>query len=219
MKRCLKVSGIDEAGRGPIIGPMVIGGVLITEDKIQKLIKLGVRDSKLLNAMTREKLACDIAEIVDKYILIEISPAEIDESVKNNRLNFLEAEKTAYIINQLKPDIVYVDAPQLDVKRYSGLIKRSLNCSPKIIAENKAERYPVVAAASILAKVKRDKIVETLKETYGEFGSGYCHDAATRKFLIEWYRKNKCFPDIVRKSWSTVKEIITKYDDSQRKIL
>lgn len=214
-----KIAGIDEAGRGPVIGPMIIAGVLVSEDKINELLEIGVKDSKLLTPKIRGKLAPLIKNIVDDYVILEIKPSEIDTYVENNKLNVLEAEKFAFIIKKLKPDIVYTDAPQRNVKKYSLLIQRMLDYSPKIISENYAERYPVVAAASILAKVKRDNIIDHLKLTYGELGSGYCHDPATKNFLIKWYREHKYFPNIVRKSWSTIREIENKYSKRQKKLI
>ncbi|MEM3151349.1 MAG: ribonuclease HII, partial [Candidatus Bathyarchaeia archaeon] len=108
------IAGLDDAGRGPVIGPLVIAGVAIQEKHISKLSLIGVKDSKILSSKTREKLSELIKKIVDNYRVIEFSPNEIDEVVfkakKLEKLNFLEAKGMAQVIINLKPDLVYVDA-------------------------------------------------------------------------------------------------------------
>ncbi|WP_457753524.1 ribonuclease HII, partial [Thermococcus sp.] len=90
--------------------------------------------------------------------------------------------------------------------------------SPKIIAEHKADaKYLPVSAASILAKVTRDKAIEKLKKQYGEIGSGYPSDPRTRKFLEEYYKEHGEFPPIVRKSWKTLRKIEEKLKAQTRK--
>ena len=202
------ILGIDEARKGPVIGSMVICGVLIEENQENELKKIGVKDSKLLTRKKRENLFPKILKIIKKHKAIMVSPKEIDNAINSNELNLnrLEAIKTALIINELKPDKVILDCPSVNIKSYVTYLKLFLkNKELKIIAEHKAERYPIVAAASVLAKVIGDEQLNKLKKRLGvDFGSGYPSDPYTIKFLKENYLK---YPKIFRKSWSTYKKI------------
>lgn len=216
----VKILGIDESGRGPVIGPMVICGYLIDESELTKLKKLGVKDSKLLTPEKRCELEKKLKEIADDYIIITISANEIDEIRDRTNLNKMEIEKMQKIINLLNPDKVIIDSPERNTERFSEKIKNGLiNKNIKIVAENFADRkYLPVSAASILAKVTRDRLIEDIKRKYNvEFGNGYPSNELTQKFLKEWFKKYKSFPEFVRKSWITVENI--KKDGEQRKII
>ncbi len=211
-----KVLGIDEAGRGPVIGPMIMCGALIEESKIEQLLEIGVKDSKSLSPKKRVTLSSKIGEILDNYVLLEVSPEEIDKSVEKNELNLLEARKMAELIERLRSDVVYIDSPQVSTDKYTKRIREKLSFEPEIVAENYAEtKYPIVAAASILAKVRRDQIIKELRAKYGDFGSGYPADERTKEFLIQWYSKYRRFPEEVRKSWKTIKNIVRARDSKQ----
>ena len=210
------IAGVDDAGRGCVIGPLVIAGVLVDEKGVKKLEKIGVKDSKILSPETRRRLYNCISNIAVKTYVIKIPPKEIDKVVffggKLRKLNWLEAKIMAEVISRLKPDIVYVDASDVSVERFKENIKCMLNFEVKIISEHNADtKYPIVSAASIIAKVERDREIEELREIYGDFGSGYPSDQRTINFLIEWIKIHREFPDFVRKSWKTAKEIISKY--------
>ncbi len=196
--------GIDEAGRGAVIGPMVIAGVLVESD--DKLKEIGVKDSKALTPEQREELYRELVKIVEDYAVLKVPACEIDELRKRYSLNFIEAVKMAEIINALKPKRVFLDCPQVNTARFVALLKPMLSCTCEIVAENFADiKYPVVAAASIIAKVERDREIEKLKEEFNfDFGVGYPHDSRTIAFLQE-HAEN--FPPCVRKSWLTVMEI------------
>src|SRR3989344_2545419 len=116
----IKVLGVDEARRGPVIGPLIISGVIIEEKDEIKLKKLGVKDSKLLTPKKREELYPKILEIVKRYKIVEVSPSEIDAALESQELNlnWLEAHKTAQIINELKPDKAFIDCPSPNKKRF-----------------------------------------------------------------------------------------------------
>lgn len=215
----MKILGIDEAGRGPVIGPMVICGVLVDETDLGRLRKIGVKDSKLLSRDRREELEKKIKEIVDDYILIILSAKEIDELRKRSNLNRIEIEKILKIINIMNPDRVIIDAPERNTLKFKEKIRVGVrNKNIEIIAENFADRkYHVVSAASILAKVTRDRIIDEIKRKYNiEFGDGYPSNELTQKFLKDWFRKYKTFPDFVRKSWITIENI--KKNGEQKKI-
>ncbi|MBD3260024.1 ribonuclease HII [Candidatus Woesearchaeota archaeon] len=205
------IAGIDEAGRGPCIGPMAISGVCVEETKIPELVKLGVKDSKLLTVEKRAELAREIRKIAKEYKTILIEPEEIDKVLMHpsTNLNKLEALKTAEIINYLGPDEVVVDCPQVNTKAYKFEIRNFLDrhINPAMLAENKAdENFVIVAAASILAKVARDEAVEKIKKNLGvDFGSGYASDPKTIIFLEENWEDEKYGP-IFRKSWDSFKK-------------
>lgn len=208
-------AGIDDAGRGPIIGPLVIGGVILPRDRVRDLLNLGVKDSKLLTPSTRTRLAESIRGLVSRMCLREIQPKEIDNVVLHGRrlrkLNFLEAKVMAEVINELHPSEVYVDASDVNEKRYGEDIRSFLTDdlrAVKIISEHHADRnYPQVSAASIIAKVHRDEVIDQLHAEYGDFGSGYITDQRTMKFLRTYRQSHDSYPPIVRLSWKTAKEI------------
>ncbi|MEM4244993.1 MAG: ribonuclease HII [Candidatus Nanoarchaeia archaeon] len=199
------VLGIDEAGRGPVIGPLVISGVLIEEEKQEKLKAMGVRDSKLVLPRKRSALYKKIKAVAKKYKILVVSPKEIDHAVDGNdglNLNWLEAIKSAEIINALQPEKVFLDCPSPNKSAYVSYIRRFLkNKEVEIIAEHKAEsKFPVVAAASILSKVVRDAEIRKLEKKYGKIGPGYQSNHITKKFIEENWEKH---PEIFRKSWMT----------------
>jgi ribonuclease HII len=217
------IAGVDEAGRGPVIGPLVIAGVMIEETDLHKLVDLGVKDSKLLTPQKRETLAQKIREHALIYHTVWLSPAEIDRVVESKRklhkLNRLEAKTMAKVITILKPDTVYVDAADRLTDRFAEHIQENLTFSPKIVSEHKADlKYPIVSAASIIAKVERDKAICQLQQKHGNLGCGYPSDPKTIKFLEDWSRKFGTYPDFVRKSWKTAKRIMEKTDSRQQKL-
>lgn len=203
------IAGVDEAGRGPVLGPIVFAGVLMEEKDIPLLTGLGIRDSKLLQPSKRESFAISILKLATKVSIKIVSPREIDTAKANGlNLNKLEANCFAEIINQLKPDVTYVDAADVNPERFSQRIKNNLVVDTKLISQHRADiDIPIVSAASILAKVERDKRINELKR-FGNIGSGYCHDPKTISFLKEWIREYGEFPSFVRHSWVTAKRIL-----------
>jgi len=211
----MRVAGLDDAGRGPIIGPLIIAGVLIDDSRIQELASLGVRDSKLLSPSARRRLEVQIKQTVERYEYVELTPDQIDlvvhKAKKLQRLNFLEAKAMAQVISRLKPDVAYVDASDVLCERFGKHVQENLSFQVKIISEHHADRkYPVVSAASILAKVRRDEEVARLQAEYGDFGSGYVTDARTITFLENWIQQHGSPPPIVRRSWKTLKKLQSK---------
>ena len=208
------VCGVDDAGRGPVIGPLVVAGIRIEESKIERLKQLGVKDSKQLPPATRTRLSKEIPGIVDEFHVVELPAIELDRIVnrapKFQRLNLLEAKAMAEVIEKLKPEIAYVDSSDVRTERFKNNILDCLSFKPRIVSEHKADvNHPVVSAASILAKVHRDARIDELKREYGEVGSGYAHDPLTVKFLREYYSGHGDFPPIVRRSWKTLKNILS----------
>lgn len=208
-----KILGIDEAGRGAVIGPLVVCGALIDSGEEAKLRELGVRDSKLLSPLRREALEGSIKTTVCDYKIMKISAEEIDKSRLSGsaNLNDLEAERMAALINHFKPDKAYVDCVDSNPLTFKGRLNKFLRVDSEIIAKHKADEiYPIVSAASILAKVERDASIKKLESEYGEIGSGYPADDRTKTFLSEWLKQHKEYPNIVRKSWGTVTEALGK---------
>ncbi|EEB73038.1 Ribonuclease HII [Thermococcus sp. AM4] len=212
-----KLAGIDEAGRGPVIGPMVIAAVVVDEDKLGNLEELGVKDSKKLTPRRRERLFDEIIAQLDDYVIIELWPEEIDS--RKVTLNEFEVENFAKALNSLKvrPDVVYIDAADVKEGRFGEAVGRLLSFKAEIVAEHRADdKFVPVSAASILAKVVRDRAIERLKREYGEIGSGYPSDPRTREFLEKYYREHGDFPPIVRKTWKTVKKIRKKLESRDK---
>lgn len=196
---------MDEAGRGPVIGPMVICGVLAERTGIKQLKKMGVRDSKTLTHKSRVKLRKKIPSVVEEFYLIVVSSREIDKWVAKKQLNVLEGWKMAEIINTLCPQIVFIDAPLKNTLKFKMLVAEKVNMDVDIIAENNADRnYTLVSAASIIAKVERDQIIKEYQKAYGHFGSGYPSDPKTIEFLLTYINEDKELPEIIRKTWKTL---------------
>ncbi len=203
----MKICGIDDAGRGSMLGPLVIAGVSLEKKNLRKLTKLGVKDSKKLSSKSREILYEKIIETVDNYYIIKISPRCIDASVKKHLLNNLEAKYMAKVVSKLDADTSYVDSCDVKPLRFGKEISY-LSGGHKIKSYHHADsRFVVVSAASILAKVTRDKSIERLKKIYN-LGSGYPSDSTTVTFVTEYYKKNHIMPVFVRKSWKPVQKII-----------
>ncbi len=220
------VLGIDDAGRGPVIGPMVLAGCLIREEHFDYLFKLGVKDSKELTQKRRLFLKEKILEIAEDFEIILTHPEELDNFMENRtNLNTIEAIKTAEIINKIierNPEQkirVVVDCPSVSIISWTDELKLKINDlrNLEIVCEHKADKNHIpVSAASILAKTKREEEMEKLKEKYGiEIGSGYASDPITAKFLEKYLQKYKD-DGIFRKSWETFQR--AKRDSEQMKL-
>ena len=198
------IAGIDEAGRGPVIGPMVLACVVIDSKDEGKLRREGVKDSKELSPKKRETLYGWIKEIAKESACIEVSAREIDELRKGISLNEIEARKIAEMINglELQADVVYVDAPDPIAEKFAKRI-HGYGVEGRIVSRHRADStYPVCSAASVLAKVVRDRRVKELASVYGRIGSGYPNDPVTVQFL-ESCLDDGGYPEIVRHSWAT----------------
>ena len=206
----MKIAGIDEAGRGPIIGPLVMAVVVIDEKDEPTLKRWGVKDSKLLTPSQREELFEKISKKF-KHEIIIITPKEIDQALADpkNNLNWLEAQTSAKLLSKIKANKAYLDCPSTNINTYTDYVK-SLVGKINIVAEHGADAtYPVVSAASIIAKVTRDREIENLKAKFGDLGSGYPSDPATQEFLKRNYN-NKEMIEIFRTSWETYKKIVAE---------
>jgi len=205
------VTGIDEAGRGAVIGPMVIAGVTVRKSDEKTLSAIGVKDSKKLTPRSRERLAKEIEQIAKNIVVIKVPACRIDSNRFNGiNLDKIEAMKMAQIIQMSPKSIVYVDSLEQKPKKFENLIRRYLPKENKynLVVENYLdESVPVVSAASIIAKVERDKEIEKIKKKVGfDFGVGYSHDKRTIEFIKNLLKKGE-LPSYVRKSWITVENL------------
>ena len=204
------IIGIDDAGRGPVIGPLILAGVILEEKEHPKLIELKVKDSKLLSPRTRKAISEKIYDNFETHTEIT-QPKEIDESPN---LNDLEAIKTAMIINKLSKNKTgkikaIIDCPSVNLNAWKGFLSKLIeNKEIELIVEHKADlNHPVVSAASIIAKEKREDEVKKIKEKIKmDFGSGYPADPKTKEF-IEKNFDNPLYKEIIRFSWSTWKKL------------
>jgi len=193
---------------------------MLEERKLPVLVKNRVKDSKLLTRRRRGFLYGKLKKFADDMVILKISAADIDKNKTISNLNKLWFRRVQEITNVLHPEKMYVDALEADTKKCHDHIRKGLDAELKeieIVCENFADKkYPIVGAASIMAKVVRDAEIKKLHDEYGDFGSGYTSDPRTIKFLKDWIEKNKHFPYFVRHSWITIQEL--KKDKIQSKL-
>lgn len=205
--------GLDEAGRGPVLGPMIMGGIVIPEKKEKIVERMGVKDSKKVTPKRRAVLSRKLTKMFE-YELVEISAKDIDlMRAKGINLNQIEKLAMKQIIRKLDSDKIIIDA--LDVKegRLQEEMQEYAGPNREVLAEHKAdENYLAVGAASIIAKHRRDQIIDELNRNYikttkdrNGIGSGYPSDPKTKAFLKQYTYDE--MPEFVRRSWGTVQKI------------
>jgi len=209
---------MDDAGRGPVIGPMVLAGCLISDEVGKKLKKLGVKDSKQLTQKRREYLEKIIKEEAEAFEIIIICPEKIDGDNANGiKLNELEGIGFAGIINKINKGYgkmkVIIDCPSPTISKWQDFVKTKVNTLSNldVSCEHKADKNHIsAAAASVLAKCTREREMDKIKKIFGgEVGSGYCSDPATQKFLEKHAKKHQD-KGIFRKTWITWKKAYEK---------
>jgi ribonuclease HII len=187
---------------------MVIAAVGISSEDILEGIR--VRDSKLLCAKERERLY-KIIKKKCQVATVRLDAQQIDIMRRDMTLNEALARAHAQVIIKLSPDYAYLDACDVNTFRYAEMVKNHLVQPCEIISEHHAdEKFPVVSAASIIAKVTRDRAIATLAKKYGTIGSGYPSDPVTIQFLNSYIDEHSVPPPIARKSWKTVSAILTR---------
>ncbi len=203
------IAGVDEAGRGPVLGPLVVAGVAVDSDV--PLRQLSVRDSKKLTPEKRELLAPQI-ERVGRCELLVIPAERIDVMRAEMSLNDFEAKLFAEIIEKLHPETAYVDAADVDEIEFKRAVQRELSFAVEVVSQHNAdELFPVVSAASIVAKVRRDLEMRTIEQEFGvPIGSGYPHDTETIAFLEKWIREKGSLPPHTRTSWDTARRLLAE---------
>ena len=208
------ISGIDEAGKGPVLGPMCVAGVLVEERKLDELALLGVKDSKKLTGKRREELAADIKKVANKYFILEVGPNRIDELRKVMTMNEIMVLCFSQVLEELRPGHAFLDAADVNAARFGENVRKKYARVIHITSEHKADdKYPVVSAASILAKVERDALVKIIGENEGvEIGSGYPSDPKTILFLENYVKEHGSLPDFARGSWETSRNLLERYE-------
>ncbi len=219
--------GGDEAGRGAILGPLVISIVAIKSTSLHRLSEIGVRDSKMLSEKRRNQLYGEIESIASEIMIDKITTKDINEAMRNHiSLNELEAVRFANLFDSMGSEVssIYLDSPDVIAERFGTRFKLS-SSKPikvigikaagqkgvrytKVIAEHKADvRYPVVSAASIIAKVTRDREIKKLeRELKLHIGSGYPSDYKTIEIIMK-NLKTGALKEHIREKWSTMDRI------------
>ncbi len=203
------VAGVDEAGKGPVVGPMCVACVALEKTDLHSLETLGIKDSKKISKKKREALAVEIKEITSWHVL-EVGAQMIDELRKVMTMNEIVLKAHAQVINRIMPDEVYVDAADVNAQRFGLNLKKLLASPAKITSEHNADvKYLIVSAASIVAKVTRDDLMMKLEEELGcTIGSGYPADPESRAFVAEALkRQDESMLRVIRHSWKTVDKI------------
>ena len=198
---------------------MFVGGVAIPEERLEELEGIGLKDSKKLSDRKRRELEPEIRKIGHSFSVREITEDEIDELSEIMSLNVIEIMAFAGIIEELEPEKAIIDLPEPDGEKFARKIKKQLPerfLDMEIVAEHGADdSFPVVSAASILAKNAREDHVEKLREKYGRvFGSGYPHDKEATGFIREFYTREGVFPDEARETWSTCRRMVDEKEQS-----
>ena len=209
------ICGMDEAGRGPVIGPMVVAAIWINEEDEKKLTEHGIKDSKKIGRNKREKLA----EYIKKnfyHEMIVVKPDDIDTLRQEMTMNELEAYIFSKLANKKRAEVYYIDAASVNENEFKEKIKKNIKFDCKIVCEHEAdEKYVVVSAASIIAKVERDRQLKGIAKMLESkidmpLGSGYPSDKRTIKFIEAWLKKYNELPPYTRHSWDTIRKIKSK---------
>lgn len=206
-----RILGLDEAGRGSVLGPLVIGGFLCDAESLARLRDVGVRDSKLLAPRRRQEVRAQL-DTLGECRTVVLPPSRIDPAVRRGRLNRLEAAAFARLVRTTRPSAVGLDACEVDTVRFGREVAELAGFAGPIDARNHADRdLPVVGAASIVAKVRRDELIADLARRLGcAIGSGYPSDPTTRRYLEATLRPGEGPPSWVRASWRTTATVMAE---------
>jgi ribonuclease HII len=206
----LLLGGIDEAGRGSVIGPLVIAGISFDPTGIDSIRGNGITDSKKLTTLKRETLYTKILQSAASIFVCRISPVTIDSYVNRKKLNVLESRYMTIIADNIRADKIIIDSCDVKPDRFKqSILKNLTNKSVKIYCFHKADTDNlIVSAASIMAKVTRDREIKKIEKILcKKIGSGYPSDPSTKLFL-----RNHLFDNdnknYIRFSWSPVKKLI-----------
>ena len=198
-----QVCGVDEAGRGSVLGPLVVAGVRASRARLAGLQALGVRDSKALSPGRRAQLCRAIRAEAEVSVSVA-SPSSVDRAVRRHKLNDLEAERMARIVAKLGADVSYVDSCDVNAARFGRRVSQL--SGRRVLSYHRADsRFTAVAAASVVAKVERDRLLERLRRSGAAEGSGYPSDPRTMEFLRGYVRAHGSAPGSARASWKPVR--------------
>lgn len=207
------VLGVDEAGRGPVLGSLFVGAVAVDDtDRLPD----DLDDSKVLSEQRRQRLAAALESDPAVHIVTrEVTAVEIDRNPRS--LTELVAQTFATAINTFDSEDVTVitDTGEADTERFTTRLANHLEGDVELLVEVGADgTYPVVSAASVIAKEARERHVDALTERFGEIGSGYPSDPTTRRFLADYVDRHGTVPDCARRSWATCDAILTADEQS-----
>ncbi|MFC7046971.1 ribonuclease HII [Halobacteriaceae archaeon GCM10025711] len=208
-----RVFGVDEAGKGPVLGSMFAAAVVADPDSLPA----GVDDSKCLPPDLRETIAVDLRAADDVAVgVAEIPTAEIDDPATD--MNTLTVEAHARALAQVAEDGLagVVDAGDTSEERFAARVTERVPVDVDLAAEHGAdESHVVVGAASIVAKVARDAHVARLADEYdADLGSGYPSDPATKTFLDGYVAEHGALPDCARASWATSEKALARAEQA-----
>ena len=203
------ICGIDEAGRGPVLGPLVVAAVMVESDV--PLRQLNVRDSKKLTPERRSALAPEIEKVARCEVTV-VPAKDIDVMRAEMSLNDFEARLFASLVEKLHPSTAYVDAVDVDEIEFKRAVLKQLPFEVEIVSQHEADDlFPVVSAASIVAKVRRDAEMHAIEEAVGQpMGSGYPSDPVTMAFLERWIREKGSPPPHTRLTWDTTRRLLAE---------
>jgi len=215
--------GIDEAGRGPFIGPLVMCAVLMDSKNDVILKNLGIKDSKLLSKSKREEFYKILKEkkLIIDYKIIKLQANEVDKSLLsvNDNLNNLELKTSVKLIKffmkKYTLDKVFLDCPSINASKYKKDLFDKVNFKNLVVEHKADQKYVCVSCASVLAKVTRDKEISLLqkkylKTIYGNLGSGYPSDVLSVEFLKKNYKKLSSDDKLFRKTWKTYTNFVNQ---------
>ena len=217
------IGGVDEAGRGAVIGPMVVAGVSFREKDMHELERIGVRDSKQLSRKDRAIKYGQLVSIARSICICIVQTAEIDDYVPFKGLNHLEASAMAGVIDNINADSIFVDCCDVNqekfkvdilanIKKRTRIRKGRLN----IFSFHHADSlHLAVSAASIVAKVIREEEIGNIKRIHQDIGSGYPSDKKTAGFIRSWIDRTGAPPPFVRTSWLPVKRLLGQRQQRQ----
>lgn len=217
------LGGVDEAGRGAVIGPMVVAGVTFREKDMCELERLGVRDSKELSRKERAEKYGQVVGIAKSICICVVQTTEIDGHVSFNRLNHLEALAMAQVIDNMNADSIFVDCCDVNQEKFKVNILSNLKRRIRI-RKGKLDIFSfhhadslhlAVSAASIVAKVIREEELGNIKRFHQGIGSGYPSDKKTARFIKSWIDEAGVAPPFVRNSWLPVKKLLRERQQRQ----
>jgi ribonuclease HII len=197
----MRIMGLDEAGRGCVLGPLVVGAFTMGAEDVPSVQATGATDSKKLSAKRREALIEPLGQLGSIH-LREITAKQIDAE----NINLLEEIAFAELILETRPDKVIIDAPchPRGIPAFIDRLIYRIGYRPELVVEPKADlNYPACSAASIFAKVRRDSRIHAL----GPVGSGYPSDPKTRAWLMGFIERGEAFPACVRTRWGTIENL------------
>jgi ribonuclease HII len=203
-----RLVGVDEAGRGSFLGPLVVGAFAIESDRVDELRAAGARDSKELSPAARVQVLERILPL-GQHAVVALDPPTVDRAVERGKLNELEARTFGQLIQQLGAEEAHVDACDVNEKRFARVVAHAAGPGIRVLAHHHADRDdPVVGAASVVAKVRRDQAIATLRAELGdEIGSGYPSDARTIDFVRTHLSGSSGTPLWLRASWATMARV------------